>query len=35
VEEARGAVRLIEERGFSRGRRLSEELEALVAKKAT
>ena len=35
VDEARGAVRLIEERGFSRGRRLSEEFEALVAKKAT
>ena len=35
VDEARGAVRLIEERGFARGRRLSEELEALVAMKAT
>lgn len=32
VEEARAAVRLIEERGFSRGRKLSEELEELLAR---
>jgi Domain of unknown function (DUF1814). len=31
VEDARGAVRWIEERGYSRGRRLAEELEELLA----
>jgi hypothetical protein len=35
VDEARGAVRLMEERGFARGRSLSVELEVLVAEKAT
>lgn len=31
-EEARGAVRLIEERGFARGKKLSDELEAILAR---
>jgi predicted nucleotidyltransferase len=35
LDEARASVRLIEERGFARGRRLSEEFEVLVAEKAT
>ena len=35
VDEARAAVRLIEERGFARGRRLAEEFELLAGMKAT
>jgi predicted nucleotidyltransferase len=35
LDEARASVRLIEERGFARGRRLSEEFEVLVAENAT
>ena len=34
LDEAREAVRLIEERGFARRRKLSEELEELLAKEA-
>jgi predicted nucleotidyltransferase len=33
VDEARDAVRLIEERGFARGRKLSAELEDLLVRK--